>query len=97
MERNERFLDIAKKLAPVLFEKRVGVQQTLNGEDYRCRTLRKGDTVCLDFGNHMVGKVTLKLGFTGPNFSQRIAPMSSQPAAAMASFMMFLTSVEGLP
>lgn len=65
MERNERFLDIAKNLAPVLFEKQVGVQTTLNGAEYRSRKLTKGDTLTLDFGNHMVGKVTLKLGFAG--------------------------------
>lgn len=65
MERNERFLDIAKSLSPTLFEKQVGVQCALGGTDYRTRKLSKGDTVCLDFGNHLVGKVTLKLGFTG--------------------------------
>ena len=65
MARNERFLDIAKSLEPTLFETRVGVQSTLDGEDYRSRKLSKGDTVTLDFGNHIVGKVTLKFGFVG--------------------------------
>ena len=65
MERNERFLDIAKALEPALFETRVSVKTTLDGEDYRSRKLSKGETVTLDFGNHMVGKVTLKFGFEG--------------------------------
>lgn len=65
MERNERFLHIAQQLKPALFAKKVGVLETVAGEDYRTRKLSKGDTVCLDFGTHLVGKVTLKLGFTG--------------------------------
>ncbi len=65
MARNERFLEIAKSLEPALFTTRAGVQSTLDGADYRSRKLSKGDVVTLDFGNHMVGKVTLKFGFTG--------------------------------
>ena len=34
-------------------------------EDYRARTLGKGDTVVLDFGNHFVGYLTLRLGAVG--------------------------------
>ena len=65
MERNERFLHIAESLKPTQFEKRVKVLETVNGEDYRTRKLRKGDAVCLDFGTHLVGKITLKLGYSG--------------------------------
>jgi len=65
MERNERFLQIAQGLKPVLFEKKVGVLETLGGEDYRTRKLGKGDVLTLDFGTHLVGKVTLKFGYTG--------------------------------
>ena len=65
MERNERFLQIAESLKPALFEKKVGVLETLGGEDYRSRSFSKGDSVCLDFGTHLVGHVTLKFGFKG--------------------------------
>lgn len=65
MERNERFLHIAEGLKPTLFEKKVTVLETVGGVDYHHRTLSKGDSLCLDFGTHLVGKVTLKFGFTG--------------------------------
>ena len=65
MERNERFLQTAESLKPTLFERRAGVLETVGGEDYRTRCLRKGDVLCLDFGSHLVGKVTLKFGYTG--------------------------------
>ncbi len=65
MERNERFLEIARSLKPTLFERKVGVLETLDGTDYRTCQLSKGDMVCLDFGTHLVGKVALKLGYTG--------------------------------
>ena len=65
MERNERFLQIAQSLKPALFEKKVGILETVGGEDYRTRKLSRGDVLCLDFGTHLVGKVTLKFGFTG--------------------------------
>ena len=65
MERNERFLQIAESLKPTLFEKKVRVLETLDGTDYRTRQLCKGDRVCLDFGTHLVGKVTLRFGFAG--------------------------------
>lgn len=40
----------------------VSVEET---EDYRSLCLRSGDTVCLDFGDHFVGHLTLRLGFEG--------------------------------
>lgn len=65
MGRNERFLQIAESLKPTLFYKKVTVLETLGGADYRTRNLRKGDVVRLDFGTHLVGKVTLRFGYTG--------------------------------
>jgi len=65
MERNERFLQIAEGLKPALFERKVRVLETVGGDDYRTRNFSKGDTVTLDFGTHLVGKVTLKFGFSG--------------------------------
>lgn len=65
MERNERFLQIAESLKPTLIEKKVSVLETVGGEDYRSRSFSKGDSVCLDFGTHLVGHVTLKFGFRG--------------------------------
>lgn len=65
MERNERFLQIAHNLKPAMFERKAGVLESVGGDDYRTRCLRKGDVVCLDFGTHLVGKVTLKFGYTG--------------------------------
>jgi len=65
MERNERFLEIAESLKPALFERKVKVLETLGGDDYSTRKFSKGDTVTLDFGTHLVGKVTLKFGYTG--------------------------------
>jgi len=65
MERNERFLQTAENLKPTLFTKKVGVLETVGGEDYRSRSFSKGDSVCLDFGTHLVGHIILKFGFKG--------------------------------
>lgn len=65
MARNERFLDKARAWKPAMFLRKVDVLETVGGGDYRCRKLSKGDAVCLDFGTHLVGKVTLKLGYSG--------------------------------
>lgn len=65
MERNERFLHKAQSLKPRQFEKRVSVLETVGGVDYRTRKLSRGDVLCLDFGTHMVGRITLKLGYSG--------------------------------
>lgn len=65
MERNERFLEIAESLKPTLFERKVKVLETLGGDNYSARKFSKGDSVTLDFGTHLVGKVTLKFGYTG--------------------------------
>ena len=65
MERNERFLQIAQSLKPTLFTEKVDVQQTVGEDDYRSRSLSRGDSVCLDFGTHLVGHVTLRFGSRG--------------------------------
>ena len=77
MEHRERFLQTARWLLPELRHERVTVADTVEvrqqggetvvrlAEDYRARTLRKGDVVCLDFGNHWVGHLTLRLGSAG--------------------------------
>lgn len=65
MERNERFLQIAESLKPTLFERKVSVQDTMGSADYPTRRLGRGDVLRLDFGTHLVGKVTLKFGCTG--------------------------------
>ena len=77
MARNESFLQKAQQLLPKLRHERVSVADTVEiqqkdgrtavcpAEDYRVRTLRKGDVVCLDFGNHWVGHLTLRFGSVG--------------------------------
>ena len=74
--KNQKLLDKALSLLPDLIETRVEVKQTVEifkndnivikiAEDYRNRMLKKGSRVCLDFGNHQVGYLTLKLGYRG--------------------------------
>jgi len=62
MARNEHFLQIAESLKPVLFQKHVSA---LDMDAHRARKLTKGDSLRLDFGTHLVGRVTLKFGYTG--------------------------------
>ena len=62
MVRNEHFVRIAEDLKPALLEKCVAPSHMAL---HRQQVLSKGDILCLDFGNHIVGKVTLKFGFTG--------------------------------
>ena len=74
--KNQKLLDKALSLLPDLIETRVEVKQTVEifkndnivikiAEDYRNRMLKKGSRVCLVFGNHQVGYLTLKLGYRG--------------------------------
>ena len=75
--KNQKLLDKALSLLPDLIETRAEVVQTVelykndnnivieHAEDYRKRLLKKGNRVCLDFGNHQVGYLTLKLGSRG--------------------------------
>jgi len=77
MEQNRYFLEKAEALKPRLLRREVGVQKTVQfrredtaisaqtAPDYRGRTLARGDTLCLDFGAHLVGYVKLRFGYTG--------------------------------
>ncbi len=78
MLRDEEFLNKALELLPDLIETEVQAVQTVrlkkeqNGEisvlredSYRNRKLKKGDKVCLDFGDHQVGYLTLSLVSSG--------------------------------
>jgi len=77
MQTNERFLEKAEMLKPrlfcsrkegstaVLFTQAEGIIRKEEDADFRGRPLGRGDRVTLDFGAHLVGYVTLKLGYTG--------------------------------
>ena len=58
MERNEVFLKKAEALKPALHTRNMAVPGSET-------PLKKGDSLCLDFGEHLVGYVSVKLGFTG--------------------------------
>ena len=58
MERNEAFLARAESLKPELNKK----IRTVRGSG---KAMKKGDALCFDFGEHLVGKVSLKLSFSG--------------------------------
>lgn len=58
MERNEVFLKKAEDLKPKLFARKVSAPGSET-------PLKKGERVTLDFGEHLVGTVALKLNFTG--------------------------------
>lgn len=58
MERNEAFLNKAEALKPKLHTRTL----TVSGGD---KPLKRGERICLDLKEHLVGYVTLKLGFTG--------------------------------
>ena len=60
MARNEEFLEKAAALLPKLHHMRV-----FPLTPYRGRTLKAGESLCLDFGDHYVGYVTLKFSYTG--------------------------------
>lgn len=75
MEVNQAFLDRAEALAPALIETKIrpaGVVEIVpRGQDYAARELRhgfgqshplgRGDSICLDFGDHRVGYVSFTL------------------------------------
>lgn len=74
MGRNETFLNTARALLPELRHKTVPALRTVEinegfqvqtAADYKDRALKKGDSLCLDFGDHWVGHVTLRFGSTG--------------------------------
>ena len=58
MERNDAFLRKAETLRPELYTRTLKVMGSAT-------PLKKGSSLCLDFGEHLVGHVTVKLGFTG--------------------------------
>lgn len=60
MGRNEKFLDKARALLPRLYHQAARPVAAAYGQP-----LKKGDTVCLDFGDHLVGHVTLTFGSVG--------------------------------
>ncbi len=78
MATNALFLKKAAALTPPLREREVRPVRTVSlvraedgtvslteAGDYRTLSMRSGDTACLDFGDHFVGHLTLRLGFEG--------------------------------
>ena len=75
--KNQKLLNKALNLLPDLVETKVDAVQTVElykndnsivieqAVDYRKRVLKKGSRVCLDFGNHQVGYLTLNLNYRG--------------------------------
>ena len=57
-EQNDAFLRKAKELTPTLYTREI----VLPGSE---RALKKSDSLCLDFGEHLVGTVTLRLSSCG--------------------------------
>ncbi len=62
MGRNEAFIKKAEGLKPALLHERVRPGGTFPAE------LKAGDTLCLDFGNHYVGYLTLRFSTRGSHF-----------------------------
>lgn len=68
---NEKLLSRAEELAPVLHHKTIGAERCFQMDGQVCRKqviqsgLRKGQSLCFDFGRHLVGYVTLDLSYTG--------------------------------
>lgn len=78
MFKNQKFLDKAVSLLPKLYETRVEVMETVvvskdvkgnavvqKAKDYSACVLKKGDKVCLDFGDHQVGYFSVEFGSVG--------------------------------
>ena len=78
MFKNQELLDKAVSLLPKLYETKVEVAETVavskdtdgnvivkKAENYTARALKKGDKVCLDFGDHQVGYFSVELGNLG--------------------------------
>ena len=92
MEVNQPFLDKAEALAPALITTEIrpaGVVEIVpRGQDYavrqvgrgfeQSRPLGRGDSVCLDLGDHWVGYVSFTLAPVG-------SPQDAPPASACGS------------
>lgn len=86
MEQREEFLRKAQALKPILYEKQVEAPNP-----YATRLLRRGDSVCLDFGAHLVGRVRLQFGCAGSHpdapawirlkFAERLCELSENVEA----------------
>ena len=63
--RNENFLQKAEELKPVLNRRVIYGCSMDTAVDFRGESYGAGAVIRLDFGNHMVGKLTLKLGYSG--------------------------------
>ena len=75
---NKKLLDRAAELAPVLHHKTVRAEKCVQADGHGGQKqgsislaeasqsgLRRGQSLCFDFGRHLVGYVTLDLSFTG--------------------------------
>ena len=95
VHKNEKFLEIAESLKPKLHERLVRPQRILGAaeEDYSelsGKQLKKDDRIVLDFGDHQVGHVTMKLSCAGSHqdapayiylrFAERIEELDADPA-----------------
>ena len=65
MGRNEHFLQKAENLKPVLNRRMIYGRSMDAAVDFRGESYCAGAIIRLDFGNHMVGRLTLKLSYTG--------------------------------
>lgn len=65
MGRNGHFLQKAENLKPVLNRRMIYGRSMDAAVDFRGESYCAGAIIRLDFGNHMVGRLTLKLSYTG--------------------------------
>ena len=106
VHKNNRFLEIAEALKPELLHKEIKAEKEIMvGKDRQMRTviteehpienlyaksLKRDDTVFVDFGDHAVGYVTLELSKTGSHqdapvyfylkFGERLEEMTDKTA-----------------
>ncbi len=74
---DQKFVEKGMSLLPALHESAVAVHRTVTmqkegsgiqvqeTEDYRATELTRGSRICLDFGDHQVGYLSLQLDFSG--------------------------------
>lgn len=67
---DQKLLGRAAELAPILHHKTIKAEKCFQTDGQECREipqsgLRKGQSLCFDFGRHLVGYVTLDLSYTG--------------------------------